>query len=673
MTPLAWALACPKLIEALCASPLETGRTLAHWAKMSPDFNKLERKKQRTSGAVHSPSVNTFVLVGFASTLCHYCWPTRRINALKLTMLLRLPAIFSVLTLLAACAGSPSQVDSNALKASAAEAETAVVELPERAIPENALYGLLLAEFALRRKAYDVALEQYMTLSSDLRDSGISAHTTHLSQFLRRDEEALEASTLWVELEPDSAEANQTRASLLIRKGRNLEALPHLAIAQRNGKPAHFPALLNGFRQLDSEQRSALLTGIDELAEEFPDNTKLLLTQALARADLKQFPEALATLQRLFELEPQQIQALVLEAKILAEQEKPKPFARIARVLKENPDNTQVRLQYARLLTTSDMVAAKQQFEILSEQSPRDGDLLFSLALINRETGDQEAAAVYLEQILALGQRVDEANYYLGRIGEDAGEPAKAITHYMRVEDSNQFMPANNRIGNLLLEQGELQRSASWFAEQRERNPGRAEELYTLEADLLTSAGIPGDALVLLNEGLQAYPDSSSLRYARAMLRETQDDLTGVEQDLRAIIDADADNTTALNALGYILANRTDRLTEALQLVSRALELQPGEPAIMDSMGWVLFRTGRHEEAIDYLTRAYASFPDAEVAAHLGEVLWATGKTEAALAIWHTAALKSPQHKILRETLERLGVELPNLPASADTRSPQQP
>ena len=140
------------------------------------------------------------------------------------------------------------------------------------------------------------------------------------------------------------------------------------------------------------------------------------------------------------------------------------------------------------------------------------------------------------------------------------------------------------------------------------------------------------------------------------MLGEQQDDLELMESDLRNIIERDPDNATALNALGYTLANRTDRYDEAYDLIARALELQPDEPAILDSMGWILYRKGNYTEALDYLTRAYAVFPDPEVAAHLGEVMWVSGDTEGATRIWQGALMKDPDHKVLVSTLERLGV-----------------
>lgn len=149
------------------------------------------------------------------------------------------------------------------------------------------------------------------------------------------------------------------------------------------------------------------------------------------------------------------------------------------------------------------------------------------------------------------------------------------------------------------------------------------------------------------------------------MLGQQQSDLALMEADLRAILSRDPNNATALNALGYTLADQTDRVDEAYALISRALALDPEEPAILDSMGWVLFRKGEMEKSISYLTQAYAAFPDAEVAAHLGEVLWANGDTDKARQIWQGALFKAPNHPVLRATLERLGVtDLSTLPPS---------
>jgi tetratricopeptide (TPR) repeat protein len=574
-------------------------------------------------------------------------------------------ALAPALALLAACATGtpvPDQADS---PAPAAPLEQEAPEPAERPIPDDSLYPLLLAEFALRNRDYEVALEQYLEQAELLRDPGVSAHTTHLAQFMQREREALASVQLWVELEPDNLEANNTLATLLVRQGKPHEALPHLTLVLRGGGDPRFPMLLNGFDELAPEQQAALVQGLNELSQEYPDNTQLILTRALVQAQFEQFDEALAGLAEVFKLEPYQQQALLLEARILINREDPKPFARIERALEEDPGDKRLRLQYARLLAAEDLPAARKQFEILSSQSPRDGDLLLSLALINREIGDTSEAKAYLRQMIALGQRTGEANYYLGRIAEEQGDTDAALYHYRQVEEGRELLGAAQRSGQILIDQDRLEESHALFNQRRADHPPRSEQLYGVEADLLTKNGHPGEAMTVLNQALADFPDSATLRYSRSMLGEQRNDLALMESDLRYIIEREPDNATALNALGYTLANRTDRYDEAYQLISRALELQPEEPAILDSMGWVLYRKGEYQKALTYLTRAYAAFPDPEVAAHLGEVLWVIGEEERATQVWQGALMRSPDHEVLLNTLKRFGVSLTATPDKA--------
>lgn len=551
-----------------------------------------------------------------------------------------------------------------------AAVEPAVAEPPERAFPAESVYPLLVAEFAIRRQDYQTALDNYLEQSSILEDSGIASHTTHLAQFMQKDAQSLRAAQLWLEQEPDNLEAHNTAAKLLARSRRPVQALPHMSFVARSGKQANFPLLLQGFDQIAATDQSQLVQGLNELALEFPEDPALLLTLALVNTEFKQYEQALGRLDSLFKVEPYQHQALLLEARILTQTEAKKPFARIKRTLKTNPEDSRLRLEFARLLTNIDIDAAREQFEVLSLQSPDDADLLLSLALINREIGDNVVAVTYLEQILATGKRTDEAHYYLGRIAEEEKQLQQALANYMQIGDSRQYLAANQRIGQILVSEGQLEDSHSWFVQQRQRVPSRSEQLFGIEAEVLSSEGALQASLEVLNAGIDAYPDSASLRYARSMLGQQQSDIAMMEADLRAILARDPNNATALNALGYTLADQTDRLDEAHSLISRALELDPAEPAILDSMGWVLFRKGEIDQSIDYLTRAYAAFPDPEVAAHLGEVLWMNGDTEKARQIWQGALLKAPNHSVLQETLLRLGVtDLNTLPPPPQTDS----
>ncbi|MCP4842189.1 MAG: tetratricopeptide repeat protein, partial [Halieaceae bacterium] len=490
-----------------------------------------------------------------------------------------------------------------------------------------------------------------------LQDSGVSAHTTQLTRFLQRGDDALRSATLWVELDPDNAEANNTLAELLIMQRRTVEALPYLATVERTDGVANFPMVIKGYNQLDSEQQEALGLQIDALTEEFPGNARLLFTRAILYEEEQQHDKALAALDSLFKAEPNNIPGLVLEARILIEQEEKNPFTRLEKALRANPDNVQLRLQYAGLLTTTDMNAAREQFETLTTLVPGDTNLLFSLALICEEVGDTEAAQNYLLQVVRQGERANEAYFYLARMAEDLGQMDNAVVYYMAITNSEHYLPATGRIGLILTEGGQADARRRWFAQQRQTNPQLRAHLYGLEAEILAKHGLVQDAIALLDEALLELPDNLSLLYARAMLYEQGNALAAMERDLRAIIKIDPKNATALNALGYTLADQTTRYQEALDLISQALALEPDEPAILDSMGWVLFRLGRLDESLEYLLRAYTEFNDAEVAAHLAEVLWARGDTEAARNIWQDALQREPGHPILVNTLERLGID----------------
>lgn len=574
---------------------------------------------------------------------------------LHITML-RLIATAMLASLLNACA-TTNNADTVATNVPEPVGEP--VKAAERHIPPDSVYPLLLAEFALRRRSYDIALSNYLAQSDILDDPAVSAHATHLAQFTQRENETLQAVELWLELEPDNVEANKTMATLLARQGRTPEAIPHLEVVARSGANAHFPILLTGFDKLGASDQAKLVSGINDLSVEFPDDWGLPLSQAIIHNEFEQYALALKKLQIVFKQEPYQQQALVLEARVLLAQRAKNPLWRVERALQNQPDNNKLRLQYAQLLTRSSVSAAREQFEILLAQSPDNGDLLFSLALISRETGNTNEAKAYIQQMLNQNLRSSEAHYYMGRILEDDRDFKGAISHYMKVENGRDFLSANSHIGRILIANDQGDQNHAYLNSQRNKYPQRKEQLYGLEVEILSRAGNLNGAMAVLNIALRDMPESTALRYTRSMLGEQRNDLDLMESDLREIILQEPDNATALNALGYTLTNRTERYSEAFTLISRALELHPEEPAILDSMGWILYRQGKYSESVEYLNRAYAKLPDPEVAAHLGEVLWASGDTAAALSVLQKAAARDPDHQILITTMKRLGVPQP--------------
>jgi tetratricopeptide (TPR) repeat protein len=568
------------------------------------------------------------------------------------------------LAFLTACAGTQGPATDPGQAAVSPEQPVPVQEeqaqaVPERPFPDDSLYPLLVAEFALRRNDYDLALENYREQAKILRDPGVSAHTTRLAQFMREDGVAIESSLLWTELEPGQMEARLTLANLLAKHGRPLEALPHMVALQQAGGIANFSALAHGFERLPPTQQQELLRWADELRAKFPDSTQAMILKALLLEQTGRTELALEELEDVFKLDPEQLQAIVLEVKLRQDlNQTDHLYDRIIARLEEQPGNNRLRMQYARLLTRTDLPEARRQFQTLLDQSPRDPDLLFSMALIQREMDDLDAARDKLERLVSLDERTSEAHFYLGKIAEEQRRYRDAVLHYMLVTPGRDFVTATRRIGGLLLAAGRQDEMTQYFGQLRTQYPQASAQLYAIEATSLIDAEFYDASLKILDQALATEPENTNLQYMRSMVWEKQGDMDKMEADLRAILDREPDNSTVLNALGYTLANRTTRYAEAEQLIARALELQPDEPAILDSMGWVKYHLGEYDTALKYLRQAYAVFPDPEVAAHLGEVLWVSGDSAAALDIWRSALSESPDHEVVVEAMERLGAHL---------------
>jgi len=282
------------------------------------------------------------------------------------------------------------------------------------------------------------------------------------------------------------------------------------------------------------------------------------------------------------------------------------------------------------------------------------------MALVCMEAEAWREATVYLEELVERGSHVDAAHFNLGRAYQAMGRNAKALSALAQVGPGNEFLPAKLLQSQLLYSANRDEEASAVLADARQQQPDYAIQLYLIEIEALSEHNRTEQAWSLVEQALDEFPDDLNLLYTRAMLAEKRGDLGQLERDLRFIIEREPDNAMALNALGYTLADRTDRHQEALQLIEQAYQLNPDDPAILDSLGWVNFRLGNLSEAEALLRKALQRFPDHEVAAHLGEVLWTKGERSEARAVWSKALKLQPDSQILRETLKRLtGSEKP--------------
>jgi len=542
--------------------------------------------------------------------------------------------------------------------------EKEALEIPTRPFPDDSFHDLLVAEFAVRRKRFDIALGTYLQQAHATRDKAVVARATRLAQFLQADNATLDAAQLWVEVDPNNLEAQYSTATILAKNKRPLEAIRHMSVVLEQGGKTNFAAIIANSMSMPTATLQEIESAIDKLQSTHPQETQLITAKALLLQQRGETELALQLIQQVLATDENDTNAVVIEARMLQQLKRyEEAFTRLEATVERQPRNRRLRLEYARLLMTKSIPKAQIQFELLLQQTPNDPDLLLSLALINKETKNFEQARYYFERLVAVGKRSDEARLHLGQIAEIQGDWLQAIETYSIIKPGRNFLVAINRIVTLYLNEGLVQTAREHLQALRQQYVEHSIRIYLVEAELLLRSKQYEEGHNLITEALIIEPEHPNLLYVRSLFSEKRSDLDLMERDLQLIINLDPENATALNALGYVLANNTTRLDQAYDLIKRAMAIKPEEPAIMDSLGWVEFRRGNLERSFELLSKAYKVFPDPEIAAHLGEVLWSLGQRQKARQTWNEALKRNPDSVIIEETVERLA---PNSSDSVD-------
>jgi tetratricopeptide (TPR) repeat protein len=535
------------------------------------------------------------------------------------------------------------------------EPERILPERPKIELTEEILFKILLAEIAGQRGKVDVAVENYLDLAKTTRDPAVIERATRISVYARDNESAYEAATLWAEVDPKNPDAHQVLTVMTLREGNIDQALLHLEIIleSSNGKFDQKLWMIANFLGREDDH-VAVLQLMERLMENHMDDAEAIYAFAHVTARMGDMDRSQDLLERVLELKPGNDAAAMTYLALLQKKgETNKALVWIESVLKDKKDDFNLRMAYARLLTEAKRFDdARRQFELLSVQAPNNVDVLYALGLLYLQTNRLDAAEQYFLRLTGLKKRVFDANYYLGRIAEEKDELDKANDLYQGVHGGENYLDARIRLSLILAKQGNVDKALTNIrAIQKAKGSSRL-ILIQAEGEILINAKRHQEAMAFFDESIaeQSHPD---ILYSRAMLAEKMGLMDILETDLRAIIEEDEDNATALNALGYTLADRTDRFDEAYGYIKRAYELSPSDFYILDSMGWVLYRLGRLDEAIEYLQKALTLRNDPEIAAHLGEVLWIMGDKQAAKEIWDTALKDTPTDDRLLNVIKR--------------------
>jgi len=465
---------------------------------------------------------------------------------------------------------------------------------------------------------------------------------------------SLEAALLWADSAPDERAAQRSAAIHLALDGQ-YEQASHYMAAALDGDDEHFDFLDLGNLDSTPESRAALLQSLDILLLQMPDNSQLVLSKALLLSQNGQAQQALQLLTALQEKKADTSARLLHVFLLQNLGRKDEALALLTAALKQEPKNSRLRFTRARLLLDMNQTQkAQADFLRLLAQSPDDDGLRYALAQIYLQQQAWQEAIVYLNELVERQSFLDAAHFGLGRAYTALGQKDRAFAEFEQVSEGDNYLLALYQRTDILLAQKRTKQAQQLLAELRDSEPQNRAPLWQMEIELLTKHGQYPAAASAARQALAEFPDSAELLYARAMLAEKQDNLEQMERDLRQIIENNPQSSMALNALGYTLVDRTYRYREGMELIEQALALSPDDPAILDSLGWAHYRLGELDEAEPLLRKAMAEFPDPEVAAHLGEVLWQQGKQREARKIWKQAQENDREHSILQSTILRL-------------------
>ncbi len=532
-------------------------------------------------------------------------------------------------------------------------------EYPVANFEGDDLYKLLVAEVAADRGLVETALENYVEVAVSSRDPGVAEWATRMARYLRQIDTALITARIWAQEDPDNLEAHITLAELSMTDGDVESAMSHMEEVKRLGGLDEFGRFVLQSVELDEKSRTLFLTTIERMLLKDPDDRLLIFSRAVLLGRSGEYEEVLRITDQLL-ADGSETNVIILKLNILSElQRDDEAVEFLQTMLDESPGNRHLRIVYAsHLLEAGMMDESRIQYEIALEQSPNNADVLYALVDIAMNQENYTVAAGYLNDLIQLNIRVGEAQFYLGDIAERENDIQKAIQEYMKVKfrygfEREYFEWAHARVARLLLQQDRVQEARDHLARIRAEIPLLNQRFIIIEAQLLSDFDFEEEVFSLLDNQLIRDPDNIDLLRARALVGEKFDRLDILERDLRAIIDIDPDNATALNDLGYTLTNRTDRYEEALVLIEKALSINPGEAAFIDSLGWVKYRLKQFEEAVLHLRRALELFPNDEVAAHLGEVLWVMGQKIEANKVWEKALELKPDSDILKRVINQ--------------------
>jgi len=522
---------------------------------------------------------------------------------------------------------------------------------------EEQLYTAIISELGAQRGELSEAGESYFDLARQTRDLGIIQRAVQFASVNDDVNAMLQLGLLWIEIEPSNPQPHLMVGFQFLERGSLDQAISHMGKVIELGGDIDFSVIAAQTGSMNTQDRGLLIQSLRELNKDFPvqPSVRIALAQMLAQSTL--YTESLAEVRALIDLTDTNPSLVLLQAQILQAMDRgEEALNTLSEGVDRFADARELRMNYARYLIQNDEFKnAADQFRQLMEGDPQDWETLYSIALLELEMENFDNAIEIFTQLIAVDQQADESQFYLAYVHEQQGNLAKSVEHYRQVRPgTNNFLASQQQATRISIQMGDLEDAHDWISRISRGQPRLEILLTTVESSLLIQAEYGDEALALLDNSLNKFPNETDLLFARVLYYDSITDQAGSEKDLQQIITMKPDDSRALNHLGYMLAAQTTRYEEALELLERAIAVSPNDPAIIDSLAWAQYKLGHYDDALQNLRRAFAAFPDPEVASHLGEVLWALDRQDEAMQVWNGALQESPDSELVLEAMERL-------------------
>ena len=519
------------------------------------------------------------------------------------------------------------------------------------------VFQALVGKFALLRGDPKFGSDAWTDLAVRTRDPKVIARATEVAVVARQYERALELVRLWLEVEPGSAQARQTQSSLLVLTNRLDELAPELATLLEQDKPNLASNLLHLNRMLARlNDKNAVQRLIDRLATPYGTMPEAHFAMAQAASNVGDNQRALDETEAALRLRPDWETAALARAQLQSRQSSKLAIDGLLDFVGRVPSARDARLTLARLLIAERRYdESRKQFDRLIKDNPDSPEVIYPVAMLALQQGDYQTGRNQLEHLLKTDfADKSTVHFFLGQLDQEQKKPEAALAHFRQVTAGEQFVAARSRAAQILMQQGKPDEARELLRATQGGSAAERVQLILAESQLLRDAKRYNDAYIVLDAGLSTQPDNSELLYEAALTAERMGKPELLETHLKRLLAQNPEHAHALNALGYSWADRNVNLSEAYDMIAKASALMPEDPFIMDSLGWVQFRQGKAEQALQTLQTAYRIKADPEIAAHLAEVLWSLNRKAEAQRLLKEAASQNPDNDVLADAIKKL-------------------